>query len=166
VSGANSYDQNSRYFAFFYKNTTIGSDTISLTSTGSLTPNATASVTVSAGSPGSAYNYQFVGRTGTLPAYTNLCQPYLVTIADSSGRTVHYGSDQNVTLTVASGGGTVGTFDDGSCNSPYSGAPTAIPTIDGFATVYLTATSTAGATNILTSTGSPLSTGTLNISTP
>lgn len=154
VSGSQTITPSDRIQAYFFKNSTASTNsTITLTPPGGFT-SAPLNATTGSTNMASAYSYVFTGRMTAMKA--SVCQPYLVSVADNSGRTVAIGADQNVTLQVNSGGGTVGTFDNQSCDWPYDGVPTAITAATKYATVYLTAM-IPGSLHILYATGSPLS---------
>lgn len=146
-----------RVTAFYFKQTANATNSaITVTPANGLisTP---LNVATNSTATGTATQFLFTGRMTSMKQ--SVCQPYLVSVADSGGRSVVIGADQAVTLQVNSGGGTVGTFDDQSCDLPYSGAPTNISAATNYSTVFLTAM-ISGSNHILQASGGGLTTAT------
>ncbi len=156
VGGNLNMTPSTRITALYYKKTSPGTDQINVSGTGLSATNLT--LTIGSGSIGSPYKYMFTGRTTSVSA--SVCQPYIVSIADANGQHLT-GVTAAVSLQVNSGGGTAGTFDDQTCDWPYSGAPTNIVGANGFEFVYLTAL-VPGSTNILQASG-PWNTANQNV---
>ncbi|MBS1969165.1 MAG: hypothetical protein JSU04_02605 [Bdellovibrionales bacterium] len=144
---------NNRISAFYFKqpNSNTSSAITVIPSNGLVSTSLNVATNTSA--TGSAYSYMFTGRMSSMKAV--VCQPYLVSVVDNADHSVVIGADQSVSLTVSSGGGTVGTFDNQSCDYPYDGAPTSIPSATNYVSVFLTAM-IQGSTNLLNASGSPL----------
>jgi hypothetical protein len=156
ASGSYMFSSSDRIAAFYFRQPTASTNTVISITTGSGLITSPLNVSTNATALSSAYEFMFTGRFTAMKA--SVCQPYLVSVADASGRSTVIGADQAVTLQVASGGGTVGTFDDQTCDWPYSGAPTSIPASSNFSTVFLTAM-ISGSTHILQAIGTPLVSG-------
>lgn len=157
ANGTYTFSPGDRIAPFFFKqpsNSTSSAITVTANNGLISTP---LNVATNSTALGSAYAFMFTGRMTSMKAA--VCQPYLVSVADNAGRSVVIGTDQPVTLQVNSGGGTVGTFDDQSCDWPYSGAPTSISASSNYAYVFLTAM-ISGSTHLLNASGSPLQTTT------
>lgn len=152
------YTDTSKVFVFYYKYTSAGTDTISLTAnSGPLTPGSNITTTVNAGSVGAAAGLVLTGRSGNIIGNENQCQPYAVSVIDSAGNSVDLGSDQSISMTESASGGTISTWDGADCNTNYVwDPPTSIPATNDYAIAYRSASQNVGATANLGATGSGL----------
>lgn len=128
------FSSSETFKAYYLKTPSGGPVNVGLTRTGGmLVSNFNGGWFANAGSVGGATAFMVTGRPSSSVVNANRCQPYFVSVADASSRSVP-STNNVVSISANAMAGSPGTL-YGSCTG--AGLPTSIPSTDGYTVVYM-----------------------------